>query len=374
MGKPGNIYSHTGLRGLAALYVVLFHFVTTDLNGFEGKGMFFQLFQWGNYAVDLFFILSGFILNWVYLSEPGAFKWGPYIRARVGRIMPLYYLTLCLLMIVSVFSTPTHSIDPIGKNWVIDIGLNLFMMSGIVYGWIRTINGPAWSIGVEFFCYLTIFPVLFRLNRYFTGKSYSLPVSIGLVAVTTIGVAASYHTEHIHIHNWIWDGSSLSRGIFGFSCGFILCSIFRNLGSWRPGHLTSNMVSIVAGTIVILASLHVISKYWVPCVIPAIVFFTAFDTGLTAAVLKTGPIQWLGERSYSIYLWHAIFLSHTDYLKNHFNEPANFAIVMSMILVTSELSYRFFECPAREFIRNRFSGSAAGQQPALGLSRRLPST
>jgi peptidoglycan/LPS O-acetylase OafA/YrhL len=84
------IYSHTGLRGIAAMYVLLFHLLWAG--GDLRANKFCQWFQWGGYSVDLFFILSGFILNWVYLSSAAAMNWETYLKARVARILPLYLL------------------------------------------------------------------------------------------------------------------------------------------------------------------------------------------------------------------------------------------------------------------------------------------
>ena len=84
------IYSHTGLRGLAALYVVVFHTLLTDK--FPEKNAFHYFFSFGVYSVDLFFILSGFILNWVYGGKRAQINWPSYLWARAARILPLYYL------------------------------------------------------------------------------------------------------------------------------------------------------------------------------------------------------------------------------------------------------------------------------------------
>lgn len=301
--------------------------------------------------MDLFFILSGFILNWVYLAKPADFDWSAYLRARVARIMPLYYLTLFLMLPLQFYSVIRHGLAHVGHDYPANLVLNLSLTSGIVGGYHRTFNFPAWSISIEFFCYLAVFPVLFRLNRYFTGKTYGLPLSIGLVAIAAGCVVAFYGPVNVSIWHWQWDSSYVLRGIFGFSSGFLLCSIFCNPAAWRPSAAQVNAVVFASIAVFLLVRFGWLPDHAALFVLPCLVFFTAQDNGISAAILKTAPIQWLGDRSYSIYLWHGLCLNGLGFLKFHLPEAAFDVVIMSIILVISELSYRFFECPAREFIR-----------------------
>jgi peptidoglycan/LPS O-acetylase OafA/YrhL len=167
MNKSASvIYSHTGLRGIAAMSVVLAHFSLPETDSWIHYQNFFRLFHWHGEAVDLFFILSGFILNWVYLSSEAPLNWASYIRARVARIIPLYYLTAALFLPVPLYSILKHGFAYVGLDYPRTLLLNAFMISGIIDGFHHTINAPAWSISVEFFCYLALFPPLVCLNRF----------------------------------------------------------------------------------------------------------------------------------------------------------------------------------------------------------------
>ena len=180
------IYSHTALRGIAAMYVVVFHLLGYDTSDFSTKNALAQFFQWGRHSVDLFFILSGFILNWVYLSNTAKLNWSSYLRARVARILPLYYLTTALFIPIIIYSFLKYGYAYVGEGIKIKLVLNTLLVSGILSGAEGTINFPAWSIGVEFFCYLAVFPLLVILERRLACKSYGL-------------VSFRYSRRHIHL-------------------------------------------------------------------------------------------------------------------------------------------------------------------------------
>ena len=139
------IHSHTGIRGIAAMCVFLAHLCEFYQGwGYDLIGV--QLLFRQEYALDLFFILSGFILNWVYLSNRSTFNWPSYLKARVARIMPLYYLTTGICFSIHFNNFFGNSIYQCWKNKALIILSNALLLSGVLGGWNMTLNGPAWSI------------------------------------------------------------------------------------------------------------------------------------------------------------------------------------------------------------------------------------
>ena len=325
--------------------------------------MIHQFFNFAEYPVDLFFILSGFILNWVYLPNNTSLNWSSYLRARVARILPLYYLTTFLTIPLVIYSFVRYGSAYMKgftvHGYLIDFIQNLFLVSGIVDGFHHTFNGPAWSICVEFFCYLAVFPLLVYFKKVFSNKPYYLVPSLILVGVFTHNLVASYGMPRIPIGNWQWDSHWLLRGISGFVVGFCLCSIYQNHSNWIPNIWFVNLAVLVPISAMVLVGFDFLPGHAVLYVLPILVFFSAMDRGVAANLLKTKGIQWLGERSYSIYLWHSMLPGKlTGFLQNHLPSNVYFVVVVILILGVSELSYRFFECPCREYLR-KFSFSSA---------------
>src|SRR6476620_1065253 len=159
-----EIRSHTGLRGIAALLVVGYHqqFVPGFKFGFEP-----HIFTRSYLMVDLFFILSGFIMCYVYGAQPNARQ---FWHARFARIYPLHlfclaYLTLFTLGTTLLLTKTGHDPQPFGPlgDWIRQL-LLLNAWHHQANAW----NVPSWSISAEAFAYL-LFPAItvIRLRHAF---------------------------------------------------------------------------------------------------------------------------------------------------------------------------------------------------------------
>lgn len=355
-----QIYSHTGLRGIAAMIVFLFHLNGTGFSGLIDHRVA-QFCQSGGCAVDLFFILSGFILNLVYLTtDGGLIDWPSYLKARVARIMPLYYLTLAVYVPIAIYGVLRHGLAYVGQDYPTKLVFNVFMLSGIIDGWHWTINGPAWSIGVEFFCYLGVFPILVWLHRFLANKRYGFLANVFFALILIGLLVLFYRTPSIAIYHWHWDSSWLARGIFCFSIGFLLCSVYRLPSGWKPSNAVINLMVSGSIAVFLLTCIDYLPAYLLSYALPFLVYFTAFDKGIYAYFLKIQPLQWVGERSYSLYLWHSPVICifgmifgwiHFHYFKGSNLSLLEYFILVVIVLVISELSYRYFEVPCREYIR-----------------------
>lgn len=310
-----------------------------------------------------FFILSGFILYWVYLNQGFQIKWTLYLKARVGRIMPLYYLTMLICIPITYYSYLKHGYEFIGNHNYFHVGIaNMLMFSGIAGT--PTFNKPAWSISVEFFCYLVLFPLLVFAWSSLVKRKHSMPLSIISVFIFTLGLTLSYGIHPINFHGLVLDFSGLFRGVSGFSCGFLLCAILRMATSvsWRPSRLLINLILLISIIFCLLTRVDYIPAHFLLYVFPFLVYFTAYDEGVLSTVLKWGPLQWLGERSYSLYLWHMpILTSFPSFWKACYSRLnmsllssplVNCLLLLSIVFLISELSYRYFEVPCRDYIRS----------------------
>jgi peptidoglycan/LPS O-acetylase OafA/YrhL len=331
-----EIYSHTGLRGIAATLVFVVHLHYGAIMG----GFWFL----SPYPVDLFFILSGFILNWVYLGSGKPLQWGNYFWARAARILPLYYLTLVACMPLVAISLGWPS-----SPWITDVLLNLSLLSGILNT--PTFNGPAWSIGVEYFCYILVFPVLVALMRLRWRPWLLLAWSGVAILVFSRGLVICHRGGLFADAPSFLSNPFLQRGIIGFTIGFLVCTIFLRVQKYPWSASLISTAACIFIALMVLALSKAIPPHMALYTMPFLVFFTAFDCGIVASVLKLGPIQWLGTRSYSIYLWHQPIINYTEHFRDFISEPLYSAAILFSVFGVAEVSYRYFEIPARSAIR-----------------------
>src|SRR5690606_3845377 len=157
----------TPLRGIAALWVVIYHFGDQYLPALrpEQAG---HLVGKGYLAVDLFFMLSGFVLAHVYHADFTRFDPGRYrdfLAARVARLYPLHLLVLLAFVVTAiagrlfefVLTGQFERLPLDGAHSITALLANLLMLQGLAAGELSW-NYPAWSISVEFFAYL-LFPL-----------------------------------------------------------------------------------------------------------------------------------------------------------------------------------------------------------------------
>ncbi len=347
--KAPSIHAHTGLRGIAAVTVVIAHLALNKIfPEFSIFSKIYPLFSWYNQCVDLFFILSGFILNWVYM-QVGQVNWRAYLSARLARILPLYFLTLAFMLALDFYTWAVHGIA--SQDFTIRALLgNLFMFAGLWGGHPLCINVPSWSVCVEMVLYITMFPLLCLGTAILRGRN----VKILILTLCSIGFVACYESP-------IWpDWAEMGRGIFGFTAGFLCCSLWRQI---TVSPRLNNIVGISACVAAIGAILQIIPGDFLVVTFPFIVFCTVGDSGIAGKVLSHRFLTWLGERSYSIYLWHypLIIFFNRLLVYSHVQPDGSasmerrllaYTLIVLCCAFSANVSYRFFECPARDWLRH----------------------
>ena len=163
-----TIRALTGLRIVAALWVVLFHFRPLIWDASPRlKDDLAPIFNAGAQGVDLFFILSGFVLTWNYLDRMGP-TWSAraslhFLWLRLSRVWPVYLVTMHLAALWIIFTLHVGEVPSpdVGQLTAVSYLRQLFM----VQLWFAPFfdrtswDGPAWSISAEWLAYL-LFGVL----------------------------------------------------------------------------------------------------------------------------------------------------------------------------------------------------------------------
>ena len=184
--RKEHIKAHTGLRGIAAAVVALLHMHFTDIAPLDIWRPFMHIVvAW--YPVDVFFMLSGFILGYVYVSDVSNPKinYKDYLVKRVARIVPLHYLTILavgfMAMVAWYFGLPNEGYH------LNEIPRQLLMVQAWPYlrgtSWII----PSWYVSISFFAYLFLIPLLLKFVSKMR-KSYLL-IALSFLVLAMVWVS-----------------------------------------------------------------------------------------------------------------------------------------------------------------------------------------
>ncbi|AVV47105.1 acyltransferase [Streptomyces sp. P3] len=343
-----------GLRGLAALYVVLFHCWLYTFPGYPDSSAprWLDGLMYGRLAVVFFLVLSGFSLA----ISPARHGWrsegvAEYMRRRAWRILPPYWAALCMSLVIAWFVVPaSHSGPPTGGSVLVYglLGQDVFTAP--------TPNGAFWSIAVEAELY-AVFPLLLFVRRR-TGAA--LLVALVTLPVVVRGLMAPGGTP-VEGENWLTPHLAPVFVVGMVGAGVVAASDRVRRLPWGWFAVLAALPVLALG--VIKGSVWTLTHYfWVDlAVAPAMtMLIAAVATGGPAVLVRlltARPLRILGEFSYSLYLIHLpIVLAVIRRVAPHFVSPGLptfwFTIVLALpvSLLAAWLFSRLFELP---FKRNR---------------------
>ncbi len=333
----------TGVRAFAAWGVFLYHFAPGMKTLFPSLRALDWIVGQGDKGVDLFFILSGFVLAYNYADKMRAFgilKYRNFLVMRLARIYPVHLFALGVWGAFAVMNIFMHHSQPAPGFFGLKMLLaNLLLVHGwwvpLPWSW----NYPAWSISMEWLAYL-LFPflVLILLRVRSTGWAVAMICGLSLTA-PLFSAAPYYHFVQI-----------LSE----FTSGMLLCMLYRRGFASRYNWEIISLISLV---------LAVFLVHWVHAFIfPVFVVFLyslAIGRGIVSRALGSSLANFWGRASYSLYMMHAAVLSALHVLL----PPQRFAtsgfVVRAAVLMlypivaaaTASITYWFIEEPGRRKIR-----------------------
>jgi peptidoglycan/LPS O-acetylase OafA/YrhL len=303
------------LRGLAALFVVFFHAYQNNRSGPETSwpwsGNAHQLMLGTDLFVDMFFLLSGFVL-WLPIARsavdgvPGR-PGRVLLYRRMARLLPLY------LTIVLVVWGVTNPVLP--GHWV-DLVTHLTFTHVYSDRYIFWTDGPAWSLAVEFHFYVLMamaVPVVNAAVRRTTSRRSRLTVTATLPVLSTlVGLGyllwATVLTDQDPTNWSIWF-SPLSRASdFGIGMGLAVLSA-AGVRLSRRARVTSAVAGVLALAVLVMARPFgtPTGEWWHPLFASAIAVALApivLHDGPWPAVLDWKPLVWVGGLGYGVYLIH----------------------------------------------------------------------
>lgn len=329
-----NIPSLTGLRAIAALWVVSFH-----VSGLWPGEM--PLAGLGYLGVDLFFLLSGFVLTHVHgerFRRDGLRAYPDFIARRVARIFPVW------LAVLALFALKHRTLD--AGDW------SLYAMLAQAWGIVPTqlVNPPGWSVSLEWAGYL-LFPLLAFWPLRIAGRGQALAIVLLLLAALLAGYGAAgwislHDDEAIYPLRFVCEftiGIALRRAIdFGRGAASECDRLARTLGA-----------ILLSGAIVVpLIGRNLAVDMLFVAGFAAFLVLLAQADGVFSRALASPAMLWLGERSYSLYVVHWLFLEllwgRAD--AGTLSRPVAAFLMVASALAAAAILYATVERPARRYL------------------------
>lgn len=392
--RTGEITALTGLRIVAAMWVVLFHFrpllweasprLQDDLA---------PLFNSGAQGVDLFFILSGFVLTWNYLDRMGP-SWSTratvhFLWLRLSRVWPVYLVTMHLAALWIIVTLHVGSVpSPDAEKLTAISYLRQLLMIQLWFepffdgtSW----DGPAWSISAEWLAYLLfglLILVIFRIARVSRTRTLLMLAVFAALPPTLLLLGSG-----VLYTPWSW----LPRIVAQFTAGALACAAVRRLrlsdtGRRAAGYLSVLLVAALAGGLYYYDA-HPVSGMVDSGGVMAVLFLPlvvalSVGTGTLPALLSTRPFIYGGQISFSLYMIHEPVHTVWNWAVQQYAIalPKSTAKIVVIALIAAAIAlamllYHLVEEPSRRWMRRMIdtrdvrSDTPAGRLQAVGGAR-----
>lgn len=350
------IPSLTAIRGVAALCVVVHHL--TEFYRWHHLNHVSSVLYMGYTGVDLFFVLSGFILTRVHMDmamNPASL--GQFGLRRVLRIYPLHLVLLAVIAVMGSFAfvIPRAALDWHTLPYVAALVQPYFDMSTGLW------NAVSWSAAVELSCYV-VFPLWLAMFR--RAPTWLLAPLV-LLAAWAAWVVQTHYTQ-------FWTGwGAVWRGWSGFALG----SAVGLLSSRRA--LSRRWVIWLESLACAVLAWGALAKF--PQLIPlgsaALICALQWRGGTVDALLSLKPLVYLGEISFSVYLLQILVIDTENTFWPVAHLPAvtpmfllREALMFASLIGLASLTYRYVERPCLKAFRRRPAPQGNAAQGAAGTA------
>lgn len=326
-----------GLRAIAVMSVIFGH------AGFE-------LFSGGFVGVDIFFVISGYLISSIVISEVngGNFSYRNFYERRARRLLPALLVVLIFSSVPSYFFMLPDELENYGQSLIATIGFSNNILLWITSGYWELDSEfkpllHMWSLGVEEQFYL-IFPaiIIIAIKKY--NGNRAVPIFL-LVFILSFLMTAILDEQHPDLTFYL-----LPTRVWELTAG-ILIALLQS----RPilvSAFTSNCLSILGGWLIVMSIImfdHGNSgvDLLVPVLGASLVIYFSNKSSAVTKTLSSSIFVKIGLVSYSAYLIHMPLFAYLRLSSEAPPELSEFGLLIAITLILAWLSYRFIETPFR---------------------------
>lgn len=364
-GSAGNLRAMEGTRGFAVFLVFLVHY-STMMHPWMTPGSFLEAFGErlhivGKTGVDLFFILSGYLIYGSLIARQQAF--GPFMVRRIRRIYPTFLAVFALYLVLSLFSAADSKIPSGTEPALLYLAQNLLLIPGLQR--VEPMIAVTWSLSYEMLFYLVIPLLIAALGL----RQRSATVRVLLFALLGGGIVYySFGGGHIRMIMFVagiflWEALRHPRvarfgtaiGALGLGLGMVATQLPIGAGAqvqWQMGILF--------------------------CAFLAFCYCCyAEPAGALARAFSWTPMRWLGNMSYSFYLLHGVSIKASVLVLSKLLPAAThqhdwvfwcmLPVILAIAMMTSAVLFLAIERPYS------LATARKAPAPAHGMTANLPS-
>lgn len=366
------------LRGLAACLVVIYH------SPFRFDDTSIGLVRHSYLFVDLFFVLSGFVMAYAYGDKIlQGMKFSHYVVLRLGRLYPLHLFTLLLwvpyvLLKQYLYMTGFGGTDQLEENNLATFASNLLLVHAMGVHDTLSWNHPSWSISTEFFAYLVFFLLAVSLDG---RRTVWFP---WLVVIGCYGWLLSLGITRLDVtydYGFIRCLGAFYLGVFVFRLRDRVVIWHQRGGApvWRVSGAEWLAVALVAATV----SLAGQGIHWAFGAVASfgllILVFSARGGGYLARLLDTPLLRRIGLWSFSIYMIHRLLqfgVSNVFEFVLGIDPKAPMGwlsvllnlVMLVLVIWLSKYSYEWVEKRCREWVKRRIQTPGPAPKPRERLA------
>jgi peptidoglycan/LPS O-acetylase OafA/YrhL len=348
-GAGERLFGIDLLRGLAACTILIWHYQHFYLvvsvgegrtSGFDHSiqpfyGLLFPLYEYGFWAVQAFWTISGFVFAHVYAGR--ATTAAEFATARFARLYPLHFITLLAITAIQSLSfSLTGHYQLVASNDPIGFVQQLLFVSAWGFPGGNNFNGPIWSVSIE----IAIYAAFFLVARRIFSFGFLIPAAIAFMCFLIVN-------NQSPVNNFPLCGFFFFIG----TCLYLWLVKF----SGRP-LLILGPCAVCYGVFAYLIAMGFLQhmRYFniaIFLIVPSVLLVGWLDRAHNFRP-EIKPLRWIGDTSYSVYLWHfpiqVAILTAVEYFglgRAGLHSPLGLILWIGGILAVGHFSFRVIERP-----------------------------
>lgn len=335
-----------GLRGIAAISVLVFHFFSFEITNYVESDIYKKITELGQHGVSLFFVLSGFVITRILINNKNDSNYfSSFYKRRALRIFPLYYGFLIFWFFVMPFILEGTNVDiiPISNQIPTYLYLQNFQwLTGLTQS---GVPGHYWSLAVEEHFYLVwplivyILPTRFLQSTIIIIIILTIPLKYFLLEKGVIinkitparfdQILLGALLAFFEFKRYFAENKVLIKKILFFSLCLVailvllilgLKSIYPNIKELLKYNILGLLFFAFIGFLILYNNKHLINDF-----------------------LTSNMMQYLGKISYGIYVWHIFVLKFITKFMNTKIIMIDLILSIIITIVISHVSYNYFE-------------------------------